>query len=214
MWPWLRGPLASPATQGCSAASSKRPHPQGHGLRAAKRVAGRHQFHALLVCTRLARPDQVPTLVVRGEFDTMTEAVHQEIVDAIPHAHPLVTIPRAGPGTHTHTHRHSRMHTRAHVRMHASMDARPHTHTHARKHPHPHPHPRGRVMAWVPCLNDARVRAVGSKSFHDRARLSPSLLLPGHCKLIDEPQLCCSAMAKFLGSVQHAHAHAAGKSSL
>ena len=37
----------------------------------------------------------VPTLVMRGEFDTMSEACHNAVVDSIPTAWPLVTIPRA-----------------------------------------------------------------------------------------------------------------------
>ena len=57
----------------------------------------------------------VPTLVMAGEFDTMSQECHQLVVDSIPTAWPLVTIPRAA-----------------------------------------------------------------------------------HCKLLDEPQLCCDAMYKFL----------------
>jgi pimeloyl-ACP methyl ester carboxylesterase len=38
---------------------------------------------------------QVPTLVMAGEFDTMSEECHQLCVDSIPTAWPLVTIPRA-----------------------------------------------------------------------------------------------------------------------
>ncbi len=37
----------------------------------------------------------VPTLVLAGEFDTMTHECHQQVVDSIPCAWPLVTIPRA-----------------------------------------------------------------------------------------------------------------------
>ena len=62
---------------------------------------------------------QVPTLVLMGEFDTMTEECSQQVVDSIPTAFPLVTIPRAA-----------------------------------------------------------------------------------HCKLIDEPKLCCDEMAKFLHTVE------------
>eukprot|EP00040_Diaphanoeca_grandis_P041890 m.263729 g.263729 ORF g.263729 m.263729 type:complete len:336 (-) comp51811_c0_seq1:127-1134(-) len=62
---------------------------------------------------------KVPTLVVRGEYDTMTEECHQLVVDSISTAHPIVHIPRAG-----------------------------------------------------------------------------------HCKIIDEPQLCCEVIAKFLVSVE------------
>lgn len=39
---------------------------------------------------------KVPTLVLRGEFDTMTEECSQILVDHIPSAFPLVCIPRAG----------------------------------------------------------------------------------------------------------------------
>jgi proline-specific peptidase len=63
----------------------------------------------------------VPTLVMRGEYDTMTEEVHQLVVDSIRTAQPLITIARAG-----------------------------------------------------------------------------------HCKLIDEPQACCEAVAKFLRGVEAA----------
>ena len=44
----------------------------------------------------IKRHVKCPTLVIRGEYDTMTERCHQLIVDSIPAAHPLVTIPRAG----------------------------------------------------------------------------------------------------------------------
>ena len=37
----------------------------------------------------------VPTLVLRGEFDTMSEECHNAVVDSIPTAWPLVTVPRA-----------------------------------------------------------------------------------------------------------------------
>ena len=37
----------------------------------------------------------VPALVLMGEFDTMSEECHQLVVDSIPAAWPLVTIPRA-----------------------------------------------------------------------------------------------------------------------
>jgi proline-specific peptidase len=37
----------------------------------------------------------VPALVLRGAFDSMTEACSQAVVDAIPLAQPLVTLPRA-----------------------------------------------------------------------------------------------------------------------
>ena len=59
-----------------------------------------------------------PTLVLMGEFDTMSEECHQLVVDSIATSWPLMTIPRAA-----------------------------------------------------------------------------------HCKLIDEPQLCCEAMLKFLTTV-------------
>ena len=38
---------------------------------------------------------EVPTLVLMGEFDTMSEECHMQCVDGIRHAWPLVTIPRA-----------------------------------------------------------------------------------------------------------------------
>ena len=38
----------------------------------------------------------VPTMVMMGECDTMTEECSQQVVDSIPTAVPLVTIPRAG----------------------------------------------------------------------------------------------------------------------
>ena len=38
---------------------------------------------------------QVPTLVMMGEHDTMSEECHQLVVDSIPTAWPLLTIPRA-----------------------------------------------------------------------------------------------------------------------
>jgi hypothetical protein len=38
----------------------------------------------------------VPALILVGEFDTMTEECSMLIVDNIPGARPLVTIPRAG----------------------------------------------------------------------------------------------------------------------
>ena len=37
----------------------------------------------------------VPTLVIAGEYDTMSAECHQLVVDSIPTAWPLVTIPRA-----------------------------------------------------------------------------------------------------------------------
>ena len=62
---------------------------------------------------------QVPALVLAGEFDTMSQETHMEVVDGIPHSWPLVTVPRAA-----------------------------------------------------------------------------------HCKLIDEPQLCCAHIEKFLNTVE------------
>lgn len=38
---------------------------------------------------------RIPTLVVAGEFDTMSQECHQLVVNSIPTAWPLVTIPRA-----------------------------------------------------------------------------------------------------------------------
>ena len=38
---------------------------------------------------------RVPTLVLAGEFDTMSQECQQQVVDSIPTAWPLVTIPRA-----------------------------------------------------------------------------------------------------------------------
>lgn len=44
---------------------------------------------------RLHKVD-VPTLVIRGEFDSMTEVCSNEIVKNVRKAWPLVTIPRSG----------------------------------------------------------------------------------------------------------------------
>eukprot|EP01043_Picozoa_sp_COSAG02_P034429 COSAG02_NODE_2405_length_8933_cov_133.975209_4_plen_221_part_00 len=38
----------------------------------------------------------VPTLVMMGQYDTMTEECSQQVVDSIPGAVPLLTVPRAG----------------------------------------------------------------------------------------------------------------------
>jgi len=47
-------------------------------------------------CTEELAVVKAPTLVLRGEYDTMTEECSLAIVNAIPHCMPLVTIPRAG----------------------------------------------------------------------------------------------------------------------
>lgn len=47
-------------------------------------------------CTAELCKVQVPTLVMRGQFDTMTETCSMALVDNIPLAAPLVTIARAG----------------------------------------------------------------------------------------------------------------------
>ena len=72
---------------------------------------------------------ECPALVLRGEFDTMTEECHQQVVDHIPYAWPCICIPRAA-----------------------------------------------------------------------------------HCKLLDEPQLCCKATFKFLETVHAMRCQAAGGS--
>lgn len=47
-------------------------------------------------CTARLSAIAAPTLVMRGEFDTMTERCSMELVNNIPGCRPLATIPRAG----------------------------------------------------------------------------------------------------------------------
>jgi pimeloyl-ACP methyl ester carboxylesterase len=47
-------------------------------------------------CTERLCAVTCPTLVMRGEFDTMTHACSMAVVNGIPGCRPLVTIPRAG----------------------------------------------------------------------------------------------------------------------